>query len=105
MSLSRIKLCSDPAARLNVPAGHVAAKLVWSHILEADDAVDLRDGGTRMAGSNAVAYADGRTPHPGCDGDALRRGLGGATGDAAGLPGVQEGVPAAARDDVAGAVA
>jgi hypothetical protein len=40
---------------LNFPAGHVAAKLVWSHILE----VDLRDGCTRTGGSNAVAYADG----------------------------------------------
>jgi hypothetical protein len=55
----RGKLMSDPAFRAGVAEGHVTAKLVWSHVLEVDEATDLRDGCTRAAGANAVTYADG----------------------------------------------
>jgi hypothetical protein len=55
----RGRLYSDPALRRGVPEGHVTAKLVWSHVLEVDDELDLRDDCTRTAGSNAVTYADG----------------------------------------------
>jgi hypothetical protein len=42
-----------------------AAGLVWTHLLDVQPGVDIRDGCTRTAGTNAVNFADGdevRTP-------------------------------------------
>lgn len=33
--------------------------LFWSHHLDVDDTIDVRDGSTRAAGTNAITYADG----------------------------------------------
>ena len=49
------------ACRL-VPVAHgptPMAGLVWSHYLDVDDTVDIRDGITRTIGSGALLYADG----------------------------------------------
>src|SRR5262245_49537083 len=37
----------------------VAGSLVWTHYIDVDEGVDVRDGCTRAAGSDAVGYADG----------------------------------------------
>lgn len=34
-------------------------QLQWTHVVECDHSVDVRDGCTRVAGSNNVTYADG----------------------------------------------
>ena len=39
----------------NSSAGLVA----WTHYLDVDDTVDIRDGCTRAIGSNGITYADG----------------------------------------------
>jgi hypothetical protein len=36
-----------------------ALQVQWSHIVECDHSVDIRDGCTRAAGSNDITYADG----------------------------------------------
>src|SRR5262245_65347181 len=33
--------------------------LVWTHVLDVQPGVDIRDGCTRAAGSDAIAFADG----------------------------------------------
>jgi hypothetical protein len=33
--------------------------LIWTHVLEVQPDVDIRDGCTRTAGSNAVVFGDG----------------------------------------------
>jgi hypothetical protein len=41
---------------------HIATtgvQLQWSHVVECDHDVDIRDGCTRAAGSNDLTYADG----------------------------------------------
>lgn len=37
----------------------LAGQLLWSHYVDLDVTVDIRDGITRSAGSNAQTYADG----------------------------------------------
>src|SRR5262249_12928660 len=39
--------------------GAGAGDLRWTHLLEVDDTVDVRDGCTRGLGGNALTYADG----------------------------------------------
>ena len=56
---------SGVACRLvpNLPRGRGSATgasyLMWSHYLVVDSSVDIRDGCTRMAGVDAITYADG----------------------------------------------
>src|SRR5947209_7667237 len=33
--------------------------IVWTHFLDLDDTVDIRDACTRLVGSNTVTYGDG----------------------------------------------
>jgi hypothetical protein len=33
--------------------------VIWTHFIELQDTVDVRDGCTRLAGSDSVVYADG----------------------------------------------
>jgi hypothetical protein len=33
--------------------------IVWSHYIDLNDTVDIRDGCTRLGGADAVQYADG----------------------------------------------
>lgn len=40
-------------------SGTASALVFWSHYIDVDDAVDLRDGCTRIGGVDAVNYADG----------------------------------------------
>jgi hypothetical protein len=35
------------------------ARLVWTHVLDVQPGVDIRDGCTRTAGSDAIDFADG----------------------------------------------
>jgi len=56
------RLSSDLARGTGRPSN---ASLVWTHILDVQPGVDIRDGCTRTAGTNAIHYADGdeiRTP-------------------------------------------
>jgi hypothetical protein len=47
----------------NLPAGRGAysgaAYPVWTHVLDMASSVDVRDGCSRTAGTDAIAYADG----------------------------------------------
>jgi len=47
----------------NLPRGRGAQSatnyLTWTHYLDLDYSVDIRDGCTRTAGANSVTYADG----------------------------------------------
>ena len=36
-----------------------AVQVQWTHVVECDHSVDVRDGCTRAAGSNDLTYADG----------------------------------------------
>lgn len=39
--------------------GRIAGQIVWTHYLVLSTSVDIRDGCTRTAGADAIAYADG----------------------------------------------
>jgi hypothetical protein len=45
-----------PVSDGNLPP---VAGLAWSHYIDLDDTVDIRDGMTRTAGAAALTYADG----------------------------------------------
>src|SRR5262249_27584278 len=36
-----------------------AGSLAWTHYLDFDDSVDVRDGGTRLGGADSINYNDG----------------------------------------------
>lgn len=50
------RLTPDLARGTGRPAD---ASLMWTHILDVAPGVDIRDGCTRTAGTNAIDYADG----------------------------------------------
>jgi hypothetical protein len=45
-----------PAANADLPP---VAGLVWSHYIDLDETVDIRDGVTRTPGAGALLFADG----------------------------------------------
>jgi hypothetical protein len=38
---------------------HTAGGIVWTHYLDLNETVDIKDGCTRTVGANAINYADG----------------------------------------------
>jgi len=48
-----------PDVRGGRGTGSASGTLIWSHYLDVDDAVDIRDGCFRTVGLDAFSYADG----------------------------------------------